>query len=269
MASSIVQEVLQEVMADLGPKITKLEDENRALKSQMINLQRQLGKPENSFADDVGSLFGRITQRQAPSRRSAQSSLGKHVNRLERNVYRDLIVLSLSEPLTLVRLRRYVSGFVFVDLKAALDHSFVDYLTFVLRTAADTADLDHVLSYPYEISSWYRRFLFKSRKAVTHPEVAKRLSKLEHAIQLETLGKSQASINKSDAEAASLLIDALKNSDTGIVRLGSILISKRTDADGKTCIAVRNLTEREVLEIENSPELAIERDVSLDLIESR
>lgn len=135
--------------------------------------------------------------------------------------------------------------------------------------AVDTADLDHVLSYPYEISSWYRRFLFKSREAVTHPEVTKRLSKLEHAIQLETRGKSQASINKSDAEAASLLIDALKNSDRGIVRLGSILIVKRTDADGKTGIAVRNLTEKEVLEIGKSPELAIERDMSLGLIESR
>ncbi|WOO39649.1 hypothetical protein [Rubellicoccus peritrichatus] len=111
----------------------------------------------------------------------------------------------------------------------------------------------------YEFSgspgSWWRRFVAKTEDTLTSKEVTERLERAEHAIELRHSHKIQSEIDKNKGEALSKLILSLENTDEAAILIGSLLLTKTKDGNGKTAIVSRNLTSREVFLIERTPDL--------------
>jgi hypothetical protein len=110
-------------------------------------------------------------------------------------------------------------------------------------------------SFPPQTGSWYKRWFAKTKEAATQPEVVKRLQKGERAIELATLGKYQANVDKEQAEAAATLLRSLDNVPNAVCQIGSILIVKVTDTEAGTRVYTRSLTPHEMIFLERNQTL--------------
>jgi len=109
--------------------------------------------------------------------------------------------------------------------------------------------------YPEVRGSWLKSFIGKSKEALSEPEVAVRLQKIERAIELKSLQESQAIVDKTEAEAVANLINSLSQIPNAITQIGSILIVKTTDQDGRVSLVTRTLTPIELIALEHEPQL--------------
>ncbi len=128
-----------------------------------------------------------------------------------------------------------------------------EFVCLALRNLLDEYGFTLAESYPIELGSFFQRFIYKTKKAATKPEVAIRLKKAERAIELATLDKTQASIDKSKAEAAGILVKSLEYVPNGACQVGSILVVKTTDDDGPR-ILIRSLSNLEMIYLEENPQ---------------
>lgn len=113
-----------------------------------------------------------------------------------------------------------------------------------------------------ESGSWFGRWVARSREALTQDEVSERLRKLERAVELGVLHSPQAAVDEKQAAAAARLIDSLQSIRNAAVQAGSLLIVKVTNEDGPQ-IVVRNLTQRELIAIEQNEHLLSDPTVLL------
>lgn len=109
--------------------------------------------------------------------------------------------------------------------------------------------------FPPETGSWFKRWFAKTKKAVTQPEVKERLRKIERALELKGVHQIQSEIDKNEAEAAASLIKAMDNVPNGAVQVGSLLLFKIEDPQGKTCLQARTLNPSEMIYLEKNQNL--------------
>jgi hypothetical protein len=105
--------------------------------------------------------------------------------------------------------------------------------------------------FPEQSGSWYKRLILRSKEAVTQKEVADRLKKVERAAEIAYLDKPQAEANQCQAEAASSLLTALKETRHACAQAGSLLVIKTT-VNGEEAVVVRTLTPVELKELEEN-----------------
>lgn len=105
---------------------------------------------------------------------------------------------------------------------------------------------------PPEKGSWFREWILKS---LDKKEVVERLEKLERTVEVATLQTYQAAVNKTQAEAATLLIKEIAGVPNAVCQVGSILTIKRTLENGREVLIVRTLSPREMILIERNPHL--------------
>ena len=122
-----------------------------------------------------------------------------------------------------------------------------------LRRVADEVGIDIVEEYDLELGSIFARFIGKFRDTCNKPEVAERLRKVERAAEQCTLQKSQAANDLNLANSVSGLINALKDIPTATIQLGSLLLVKTTSAEEGSKIVARNLTQNEMIHLEQDP----------------
>jgi hypothetical protein len=121
---------------------------------------------------------------------------------------------------------------------------------------------------PDEDGSWWKRFVFRSKTALTHDEVTKRLKKAERAVEVTYLDKPQAEANNLQAVAAASLIGALNDTERACIQVGSLLVVKATDGDGKTAVIARTLSQDELREIEENQSILREPQKILEFLEN-
>lgn len=85
---------------------------------------------------------------------------------------------------------------------------------------------------------------------MTSTEMAERMEKVERGIELHLLHKKQAEIDSLQGEAVAKLLTALESTPTALIQIGSVLLIK---IDGVP--AVRNLTQQELIYLEQNPAL--------------
>jgi len=156
--------------------------------------------------------------------------------------------------------RMYVAESVSHDLRRRISTA-VDEL---LRSLG----LEKVEELPDEHGSWWKRFIFKTKSALTHEEVKTRLKKAEEAIEATYLDKPQAEANNQQAQGAASLIAALKDVDNGCVQVGTLLVVKATDGNGKCAVAARTLTRDELKHLEQNQAILKEPGRVLELLQA-
>ena len=85
-------------------------------------------------------------------------------------------------------------------------------------------------------------------------EFQEKLGEAEYGLKLHTITKQQSEIDKNQAEAVSKIIDSVKDIQNAAIKIGSILIVKTTVSNIPN-IAVKNLSLKEMIELENKPSL--------------
>lgn len=105
-----------------------------------------------------------------------------------------------------------------------------------------------------ERPSWWQKLFARSKAAVTHEEVVRRLAEAERALRLAALEKPQAQADNDRLAGAAALLEAIGSNDA-VVLMGSVLLIRRSCSTGPASIYIRNLVQSELLEIEQNPEL--------------
>jgi hypothetical protein len=105
---------------------------------------------------------------------------------------------------------------------------------------------------PEESGSWWKRLLLRTKGVFTNEEVQRRLRTAEKALEVTCLEKPQAEANHLQAGAAAQLITALGSTPNACVQVGSLLLVKATDHDGKCAVMARTLTTDELRRIEEN-----------------
>jgi hypothetical protein len=72
---------------------------------------------------------------------------------------------------------------------------------------------------------WMKRVRIKTKNVLGAAEKA-RLEKLESALELEVVGKRRANVDKTSADTISSLINAIKDTEEAVLRVGSIIVIK-------------------------------------------
>ena len=109
--------------------------------------------------------------------------------------------------------------------------------------------------FPEERGSWWKKWFARTKDTLTQPEVQDRLKKIERALELQGLHKPQAEVDKNQAEAAKALLEGIKDQQHATAQVGSILVLKTTNSDGEGVVHVRQLSQKQLIAIENAPEL--------------
>lgn len=109
--------------------------------------------------------------------------------------------------------------------------------------------------YPAEKGSWFKRWIAKSKDALTSEQAEEAFKKGKRSIELTTLDKKRAEVNRENAQAAGDFIRAIENVPNAVAQFGSLLIIKTTTPDGGCSVMTRVLSEKEMEFIENNQDI--------------
>ena len=147
-------------------------------------------------------------------------------------------------------LQRYVPVHIFLargDTPASVERALARFLA--------TMNVSIEATGKPEFGSWFRKLIAKTQEPATRVMLADSFAKGRRALELQLVQKNQADIDRNQAEAAAALLNALKGEDAAVVQIGSIVVLKFIDASGGARTVVRSLTQREMIYMEEHPEL--------------
>lgn len=103
--------------------------------------------------------------------------------------------------------------------------------------------------------SWYKRFLARSKEALSSEEVVSRLKEVEYAIEVKVL-KDQSEVDKNQSEAVLNILKGIENTPNAVIKIGSILVIKITNPGTNTpSIQVRTFAIKELHFLNKNPHL--------------
>lgn len=158
---------------------------------------------------------------------------------------------SVGADLKQSKAQRYVPAKVYIA-DPVPDRSELNNITERLNALAALLGFDLTDDLPEENGSWWKKIFYKTKEFLTHDEVLERVESAEAALKLKHLDKPQAEANKAQAEAASQLITALKDTSAACVQVGSLLLVKAPNNNGDSAIFTRTLTTKELKELEEN-----------------
>jgi hypothetical protein len=145
------------------------------------------------------------------------------------------------------------------------DPAKADQFARAIALFKEALDLVVVDDPPAESGSWWKRWMTTTRDIASQPEVAERLRKAERALELQALHKTQAEVDKNQAEAAQALIQSLEGIGNAAIQVGSLLIVKTSSEKGAQ-LAVRTLTQNQLALLEKDPSLLQQPNTVLRLV---
>lgn len=136
-----------------------------------------------------------------------------------------------------------------------------------LEKLLDEVGFEKADEFPEESGSWWKRLILRTKDPATQKEVTHRLQKVERAAELAYLDKPQAEANQCQAQAASALISALKETANACIQTGALLVGKGTN-NGESSIVVRTLTPIELKHLEENQGILRRPEEILDWLQS-
>lgn len=198
----------------------------------------------------------------AARRRSQPESLSSEVSALRKRLYDNeettksvaqethalLSLQALGIPSEKASLTRYIPVRAYFS---EVPGGTAGNLTAALTALLEASGFSLADEFPVIRGSWFRKWFAKSKEALTQPEVAHRLEKIERAVELKTLNQPQADVDDKQATAIAKLVTALHDVPNAAVQAGSVLVVKLTTPNGPV-IQARTLSQDELVEIENN-----------------
>ena len=170
---------------------------------------------------------------------------------LAAEVHHWLAIQSLGLKLADVRMPRFIPMRVY---RSDVPDGGIEGVVAAIGEFAKAFGFEVADAFPEVRGSWYKKWFVKTIEVASQPEVEKRLSKIERAVELRGLGLPQAEIDEKQASAVSALINAIGSIPSAAIQSGSILLLKLT-VDGQATIQVRTLSQREMIVLENHQDL--------------
>lgn len=246
------------LMSDLSSDIAN--DFSRT-SEQFQLLQETIGKTSEEIARS-SSQFRRVIDeseyverylRERPANSTSEilqqiDSLAATTESLKKELHESLVFSTMGMSPSRSRQKRYAPLRVYISEE---DFRTVDAVERSLTYYAASFGFVPVEDYPPEGGSWFKRWIAKSQRALSAEEVRDIFRKGQRSIELSTLDKKRAEVNRENALAAGEFLRAIENVDKVAAQFGSLLIVKRM-VDGESSIVTRVLTEFEMELIENN-----------------
>lgn len=230
--------VLAEQLSREKARVEELEKALEHLRFQQTNFAEEL-QTERAFRKEFHYLLD-LTR-----------NLEQEHRRLRIDFHEWLALQSMGIDLTSARLNRII------PLRAYLSETpekSIENVSNAVEKLIHSFEFELTDEFPEIRGSWYKKWFARSKEAVTQPAVTDRLARVERALELQSLNLPQAAADEKQAAAIANLIQSLKDVPNAAIQVGSILLVKQTNEKGPT-IQTRTLTPRQIIEIENNPQL--------------
>lgn len=180
------------------------------------------------------------------------NQLAEKTRSVQQEAHENLLIKTMGLDQSIVAQRRYAPVRIYISedspkLVVVVERAvtrFADKLGFIVAT-----------EYPPEQGSWFKRLIVKSKDALTSEQTEEIFKKGKRAIELSTLDKLRAEVNRENAQAAGDFIKSIENVPHAVAQFGSLLIIKTKGLDGDCNVMARVLTEREMEFIENNQDV--------------
>ncbi len=107
---------------------------------------------------------------------------------------------------------------------------------------------------PVQKGSLFQKMFGKAKDILSSEEFKEKIDQAEHGLKLSTISKQQSEIDMNQAEAVSKILNSISDIENAAIKIGSLLIVKTT-ASGNPNIAVKNLSIKEMMLLEDEPSL--------------
>lgn len=143
-------------------------------------------------------------------------------------------------------------------------HIFADTDNYNVAEKIFYATIDFFETAGFEVSeegkikqgSWFKeKVIYKIRNICRSKEVKEIFDKTKKAIDLQQIEVHQSQVNKNNAEAAAVLLTAVKEVPFFATKMGSLVIIKITDQNNNQQVITRLLTTEETIFLDQNPEL--------------
>ena len=204
--------------------------------------------------DEIGKRINELSSDQERLSRDIDSGIGqikKDSGVLAAELHHWLAIQSLGLDLSNVKIPRFIPMRVYLS---DVPDEGVEGIVAAIGEFINAFGFEVTDAFPEVRGSWYKKWFAKTIEVASQPEVEKRLSKIERAVELRGLGLPQAEIDERQASAVSALINAIGPIPSAAIQSGSILLLKLT-VDGQATIQVRTLSQREMIVLENHQDL--------------
>jgi hypothetical protein len=213
---------------------------------------------------------------------TATRNLEERVTNIEADNLRVIQILSESDALSTERFHRYFPASIYVkasDLTKTFEDGRVKHIEpahYIEATAADSIhralsriftilEWEIAKEYNAEFGSWFQRFIARTQKELSRPEVQDRLGKLERALEIQKIDGAQAHVDLDLSKAAGELSKALQGVDIGIISIGSLFVVKRNE-NGQTKLAIISLTQDQMKLVKANPAMQTDPDIFFKLL---
>lgn len=221
--------------------ISQRSDEDRS-----ENFQRGISKPRGSVEHTVGMFKSVDAHLLLLDQQNAE--LRHKLRTLEGDVSPWLAMMSLGVETSQIPLTRYLpvriyaAGADYFDLLQAKKS-----LPLLLEVIGCT--LAHEL--PDQSGSIFSKAWAKTNQAATEPEIAKRLEKMERALQLQGLDKPQAEVDALYFNAAAAFLKSVEDIPTVVTQVGPLLVLKLPNSEGGM-VQVKKLSTDQLIALEKN-----------------
>jgi len=168
---------------------------------------------------------------------------------LQADTHSFLAIQGLGVPTGSIKMTRFLPVRVYID---DTPDGAVEDLTSALTELLSAYDFEIADEFPAIKGSWFQKLIARTKEALSEPEVATRLAKVERALEIQKISKPQAEADDKHASAMAKLVKALDKTRNGVMQAGSVLVVKTTPPKGSPVIMARTLTQAEMIAIENN-----------------
>ncbi len=159
----------------------------------------------------------------------------------------------------------FTSSHLFIDTDNLQDAQRI-YKVFI--EFVDTLGFELVYEDDIEFGSFIGKFIGKVKRFFQSKTVVELAKDGEHALKLAMIDKVQSEVDINQATAAAKLLDATKETKSGVFQIGSLVYIKHYNKEGESIQIIKTLGREEMKTIAQKPDLLNSPKEMLKLIEN-
>ena len=187
--------------------------------------------------------------------------LSEETGEIRRETYENFVIDTMGLDHTKVVQTRYAPVRVYISEDSP---TLIEVVERAVKAYTEHLGFVPSTEYPPEEGSWFRKWIVRSKEALSSEQAEDAFKKGKRAIELAAIDKQRAEVNRENALAAGEFIKSIENVPTAVAQFGSLLIIKTKDPDGECSVMSRILSEREMEFIESNQDLMKDAGSLLD-----
>lgn len=251
----------EEMEEEMEEEVERMEERLAALETLVERIVQELPDIMRTIAEVSAQASNAASTNQLALIKKKSEFARNKVEQLAREMRENFIVTTMGLSQERVRQTRYIPMRLYL---AEDDPELVSVLEKATTNFGMALGFFPASEYGAEKGSWFKRWIGRSKEALTSDETKTALKKGKHAIDLSARQKTQSEVNVANAEAAATYIKATENVPNAIAQFGSLLIVKLTDDAGCPSVFTKELTIHEMEFIENNPAVTRTPELILD-----